>query len=93
MDMNKMREIDRGSLITASEIGDFVYCEKAWQLKRCGDEPRGEFLEEGVRFQREHGAGVSLASRLERVGKLLFLTALVLLFVLIIFTYLFGGAG
>jgi hypothetical protein len=88
-----MRRSDRSSLITAAEIGDFVYCAKAWYLKRCGDEARGELLDDGIEFHRKHGAGVSLANRLERAAKLLFLTALILLLILIIFSHLFGGAG
>jgi hypothetical protein len=37
MGMKKMREDNQSSLITASEIGHFVYCEMAWHLKRRGD--------------------------------------------------------
>jgi hypothetical protein len=89
----KMRGVNRSPLITAAEIGDFVYCAKAWYLKRCGDEARGESLDAGIKFHRKHGSGVSLANSLERTGKLLFLTALILLLILIIFSHLFGGAG
>jgi hypothetical protein len=92
MERKKMREKDRSPIIAASEIGAFVYCAKAWHLQRCGDEAQGEFLEEGTVFHRQHGAGVSLAERLGRIGKSLALTALMLLLVLIIFSYLFGRA-
>jgi len=88
-----MRRVDRSPLISAAEIGDFVYCAKAWYLKRCGDEAQGESLDEGSEFHRRHGAGVSLANRLDRAGKILLLTAVILLLILIIFAYLFGEAG
>jgi hypothetical protein len=92
MERKKMREKDRNPVITASEIGAFIYCAKAWYLQRCGDEAQGEPLEEGAAFHQKHGAGVSLAERLARIGRSLALTALMLLLVLIIFSYLFGRA-
>jgi hypothetical protein len=90
MERKKMREKDRSPIIAASEIGAFVYCAKAWHLQRRGCDQQGESLEEGVAFHQKHGARVSLAERLERIGKTLALTALMLLLVLIIFSYLFG---
>jgi hypothetical protein len=92
MERKKMREKDRSPIIAASEIGAFVYCAKAWHLRRCGDEAQSECLEEGVIFHQKHGAGISLAERLDRIGKSLALTALILLLVLIIFSSLFGRA-
>jgi hypothetical protein len=90
--MERKKKKHRSPVITASEIGAFVYCAKAWHLQRCGDEAQGESLEEGAAFHQKHGAGVSLAERLDRIGKSLALTALLLLLVLIIFSYLFGRA-
>jgi hypothetical protein len=90
MESKRMRKKDRGPIIAASEIGAFVYCARAWHLQRRGDEAQGEFWEEGAAFHRKHGAGVSLAERLDRIGKSLALTALMLLLLLIILSYLFG---
>jgi hypothetical protein len=90
--MERKKKKYQSPVITASEIGAFVYCAKAWHLQRCGDEAEGESLEEGAAFHQKHGAGVSLAERLDRIGKSLVLTALLLLLVLIIFSYLFGRA-
>jgi hypothetical protein len=92
MERKKMRKKDRGPIIAASEIGAFVYCAKAWHLQRCGDEVQSEFLEEGAAFHQKHGAGVSLARLLDRIGKSLVLTALMLLLILIVFSLLFGRA-
>jgi hypothetical protein len=90
--MERRKKRYRDPVITASEIGAFVYCAKAWYLQRCGNEAQSEFLEEGAAFHQKHGAGVSLARRLDRIGRLLVLTALMLLLLLIVFSFLFGRA-
>lgn len=87
-----MPEIDRHPIITASEIGAFVYCAKAWHLQRCGTESQSESADEGILFHQKHGAGISRAEGLDRIGKALALTALMLLLILIIFSRLFGSA-
>jgi hypothetical protein len=84
MESKKMAEIDRHTIITASEIGAFVYCAKAWHLQRCGAEAQSVDMDEGILFHQKHGAGISRAERLDRIGKTLALTALLLLLVLII---------
>jgi hypothetical protein len=32
-----MSRANRSINIMASEVGDFIYCAKAWHLKRCGE--------------------------------------------------------
>ena len=76
-----MSQIDRRLIIDASEVGEFVYCAKAWYLKRCGEVPQGSQLEEGVVFHEEHGATVSRASRLRKAGEWLSLIGFILLVV------------
>lgn len=66
-------------IITASEIGEFVYCTKAWQLKRDGAEADSPALAEGAAFHTQHGAGVAQSARLQRTAKRLLLLALTLL--------------
>ncbi|MBO0719689.1 MAG: hypothetical protein J2P41_02645 [Blastocatellia bacterium] len=88
-----MWEGGRSTKITASEIGEFVYCAKAWRLKRSGAEAQSESLGDGITFHRKHGVGVSLANRLERVGKSLLLAAALLLLLRILIIYLSGGEG
>jgi hypothetical protein len=74
-----MSKIDRRLIIDASEVGEFVYCAKAWYLKRCGEVPQGLRLKEGAIFHKEHGATVSRAARLRKAGKWLSLIGLLLL--------------
>jgi hypothetical protein len=80
----EVSQINRRHVVTASEIGEFTYCAKAWYLKRCGEEAQSPHLEEGVTFHKQHQAGVSQAARLKRAGKTLALIALILFVVLIL---------
>ena len=80
--MKEIAQINRRHIITASEIGDFAYCQRAWYLKRCGEVAQGQHLETGTAFHATHEAGVSQAARLNRAGKRLGLMALILLIVI-----------
>ena len=55
----------RSAMIRASEIGEYVYCSRAWWLRRvAGLEPAGhERREYGANLHRRHGQTVA-ASRL-----------------------------
>jgi hypothetical protein len=66
-------------MITATEVADFVYCAKAWRLKRDGEIAESPRLEPGVEFHVRHGDRVSLASGLRSFGLLAALFALILL--------------
>ena len=77
-----MSQLNRRRIITASEIGEFAYCPKAWYLKRCGEFAQSPHLEKGVAFHGAHEAGVSQATRLNRAGKRLGMIALILFVVM-----------
>ncbi len=79
--MKYMTRINRRHTITASEIGEFAFCPKAWYLKRCGEVAQSPHLEEGVAFHETHEAGVSRSIRLNRTGNKLGIVALILLIV------------
>jgi len=66
-------------LISASEVAEFVFCAKAWQLKRSGVSARGPRLEPGKQFHQRHSAQVSSAGGLQRVAVLCAVLALLLL--------------
>jgi hypothetical protein len=83
--MATTRQHNRRPVITASEIGEFVYCAKAWQLKRAGEEPDSPALAEGTAFHTKHGAGVAQAARLQRLARMILLLALAGLIVLMLF--------
>ena len=65
--------------ITASEVAEFMFCAKAWQLKREGVEPDSPHLAPGIAFHRQHGKQLTLAKKLQRVGWVLVVLALLLL--------------
>ncbi len=69
--------------ITASEVAEFMFCAKAWQLKREGNEPDSPHLAPGIAFHRAHGKQLTLAQKLQRVGWVLAGLALLLLVLLL----------
>lgn len=64
-----MPQNNQRHIITASEIGEFAYCQKAWFLKRCGEAAESPDLKTGTAFHARHEARVSQAARLNRTGK------------------------
>lgn len=88
--MTKSARHHQRQIITASEVGDFVYCSKAWQLKREGvtaDSPR---LEQGRTFHARHGVQLALAGRLEQAGLIFAMIAGLLLIALLVWSYARG---
>ena len=69
--------------ITATEVAEFMFCAKAWQLKRDGNEPDSPHLEPGIAFHRQHGKQLTFASKLQRAGWVLAGLALLLFMLLL----------
>ncbi|MFN2598734.1 MAG: hypothetical protein ABR563_16290 [Pyrinomonadaceae bacterium] len=82
---------ERGKLIRASEIGEYVFCARAWWLRAQGAEATGwsEARERGTAWHREHGRGVKSARRLRRLATLA--TVLAALLALAIFAAWWRG--
>lgn len=66
--MGQSREMNRGPVLRASEIGQYVYCARAWWLSRVqGWVPaNAEELALGRGFHAEHGRVVASVLRLRR---------------------------
>ncbi|NJM06354.1 hypothetical protein HC891_09420 [Candidatus Gracilibacteria bacterium] len=64
--------------IRASEIGEYVYCARAWWLRRvAGLEPAGqERRERGTRLHARHGQRLRRSGQLLALATLLFIGAL-----------------
>jgi hypothetical protein len=77
--MNQRSRSTRQLMITASEVGEFVFCAKAWQLKRDGAVADSPHLASGVAFHSWHGSRLALDSRLHRLGVALIGAACLLL--------------
>jgi hypothetical protein len=55
-------------MITASEVGEFIFCAKAWKLKIEGASPESPRLEAGTAFHRRYQSGVTWARQLRGLG-------------------------
>jgi CRISPR/Cas system-associated exonuclease Cas4 (RecB family) len=71
----------RSRFIRASEIGEYVYCQRAWWLHHCvGLEPAGrERRERGTALHTQHGRQVWLSHLLFVSGMILLALALIVL--------------
>lgn len=69
------------SIIRASDVGEFIYCERAWWLHRVMElQPAGhERRRTGSRLHTRHGMAVRASSLLLVLAGILIATALLLL--------------
>ncbi len=68
--------------LRASELGSFLYCERAWWYQRQGMPSINQAeLKAGDTFHRSHSRGVKLAVLFKGIALFLFLLALALLLV------------
>ena len=74
---------ERLALIRASEVGEYLYCRRAWWLRRVvGLIPEGIAQRElGVRRHRQHGQAVAASGVLLVVGLVLLVAAGLILLV------------
>jgi len=72
---------ERLPIIRASEVGEYVYCARAWWLRRvAGLEPAGhERRERGTTLHRRHGQAVAGSRALLLIGVALAIAALALI--------------
>jgi ATP/ADP translocase len=61
--MKNEEKIDKNTVISASEIGQYYYCSIAWHLQRKGFKPESELLEKG---QKKHDELGRLINRTEK---------------------------
>ena len=66
--------------IRASEIGAFIYCQRAWWYRLQGVEPANQAeLAAGSELHQQHGRRVIVSGLLSGLGWLLLLAAVVLM--------------
>jgi CRISPR/Cas system-associated exonuclease Cas4 (RecB family) len=67
-------------VIRSSDIGNYLYCRRAWMYRRQGFESENQAeLASGTELHRKHGRKVVAAGLSRTLGFILLLTALVLL--------------
>ena len=67
-------------VIRASDIGNYLYCRRAWWYRKQGVESANrEELFAGSQIHRQHGRQVILAGLLRTLAVILVLTALVMI--------------
>lgn len=65
--------------ITASEIGSFIYCRRAWWFQRNGEESSNQTqMMKGTKLHEEHGRQVLQASCVQALGLMLLLGAIII---------------
>jgi hypothetical protein len=71
-----MRHTRQQPMLTASEVGEYVFCAKAWKLKREGVLPKSPRLKAGTAYHQAHQAGLHWSQRLRQLGLAIILLAL-----------------
>lgn len=68
------------SVIRSSDIGNYLYCRRAWWYKKQGFESENEAeLTAGTEIHRQHGRKVLASSLTRSLGLVLLFAALILL--------------
>ena len=78
---------DKRPLISASEVGDYVFCARAWRLRAEGNELDDEsraMLDAGTEYHHAHGGQVRRARRLRTASIALAVLSLLLALLLIL---------
>ena len=76
-------QYDSNRVLTASEVGSYLYCNRSWWLDKVGGhQPANvEELEQGEIAHEVHGETVQRASRMNRTANALIVGAAGLLFI------------
>jgi hypothetical protein len=82
--------LKKTDVLSASEIGKYIYCSCAWWLQRCGYEPESTFLESGKKVHVAMGHKIDSIEGKMGYSRLLALLGYVMLCVA--FLLVFFGA-
>jgi len=71
--------------IIASEIAEYVYCNRAWWLRLAGHKNENqELLSQGSQEHIQYSRQVNAVTRLERLGRFILLLGISLLIVFVV---------
>ncbi len=70
----------RERILRASEIGEYVFCHRAWWLHRVQglESANRAKMQSGIAHHAAHGQGIQRAERLQRVALVLLVLAILL---------------
>lgn len=69
---------ERMKVIRSSEIGNYLYCRRAWMYRKQGFEPENQAeLASGTELHRKHGRKVMAAGLYRTIGFILMIIALI----------------
>ena len=77
--MKKQTSFKETDVISASEIGQYHYCNMSWFLQKCGYEPKSPALEHGIKKHAELGELIDYTRRITKKSKILALIGYILL--------------
>ena len=87
MGETKQTSLKRSNVISASEIGQYVYCPMSWYLQQCGYEPESPSLDIGNNAHIDLGNKIDLIKTETRrsrkyavIGYLLLIVAIIIIF-------------
>ena len=88
-----MEKSGRKDFVRASGMGEYVYCARAWWLRREGVSPTrgGEARAAGTRWHESHGRSVARAKRLRLVSAVCLYLALALAVAMLLFFWWLAG--
>jgi hypothetical protein len=87
--MGKQSPRKKTDVLSASEIGQYIYCSCAWQLRRMGYEPESPFLEPGKQAHVALGETIDSLERKIQYSRWCALIGVVVLCLALLF-FLFG---
>jgi CRISPR/Cas system-associated exonuclease Cas4 (RecB family) len=81
---------ERAPLISAAEVGEYVFCSRSWQLRAmgCETEPARPRLAAGTQYHEQHGHGVERSRSLSQAARFSLIVAFLLALFLLLFQWL-----
>ena len=87
MERKKQINLNKNNVISASEIGQYIYCSISWYLQRCGYQPDSVLLDKGKNIHIKLGnqidkinIDVKRSNRYAFVGYLFLIIGLICVF-------------
>ena len=75
-------------VISASEIGQYVYCSISWYLQKCGYEPKSHFLDIGAKKHVELGNIMDSLQYKKKTSRILAIVGYLLIAIAILLIFL-----